>query len=77
MLPQLKRFTKPVAMAIRETTIGLTSMGSEVPTALVLALVVVSALFAWTTPNHYPPWLSFHSEFAMAISTALAGALVL
>ncbi len=77
MLPQLKRFTKPVAMAIRETTIGLTSMGSEVPTALILALVVVSALFAWTTPNHYPPWLSFHSEFAMAISTALAGALVL
>ncbi|MES2991033.1 MAG: Wzy polymerase domain-containing protein [Pseudomonadota bacterium] len=48
------------------------SKGSDVPSALLLALIVAASLFAWTTPNHYLPWLSFHSELAMAASLALA-----
>lgn len=40
------------------------------PTLLLFALL--GALFAWLAPNHYPPWGSFHAEWAMAGAFSLA-----
>ena len=36
-----------------------------------LGAATVLALFAWTTPNHYPPWLTFHGELSMAVALLL------
>src|SRR5438552_17019925 len=64
-------------MAIREAVLHPASENSDLSTGLILALVAASAIVAWTTPNHYPPWMSFHAELAMAVSALLAGAWVL
>jgi O-antigen ligase len=40
------------------------------PTVLLFAALL--ALFSWLAPNHYPPWASFHGEFAMAAACGLA-----
>lgn len=49
-------------------------LDGEVVTVLVLLLAGLLAVFGWLTPNHYPPWLSFHGEAAMAAAIALASA---
>lgn len=46
------------------------SIGDQTPregrfswlTRILLALGLLAYLGAWLTPNHYPPWLSFHGE---------------
>jgi O-antigen ligase len=40
------------------------------PTVLLFAALL--ALLSWLAPNHYPPWASFHAEFAMAAAFGLA-----
>ena len=41
---------------------------------LVFGAAVLLALFAWITPNHYPPWLTFHGE--LSDGRSVAGAVI-
>jgi hypothetical protein len=48
------------------------SVGQKSPTHAYLAFLAAGcALFAWLMPTHQPPWMSFHSELAMAAAAAL------
>ena len=38
----------------------------------VIIFAGAAALASWLAPNHYPPWLSFHAEVAMAVAVLLA-----
>lgn len=40
--------------------------------SIALLLAVLVALFSWLAPNHYPPWVSFHAQLAMAVAFVLA-----
>ena len=77
MLPRTKAPRATTMMTKGKVEAGPAGESSDASTMLILALAATLALFAWTAPNHYPPWLSFHGEFAMAVSAMLAGAWVL
>ena len=38
----------------------------------VLFIAGILGVFAWLTPNHYIPWLSFHGELSMGVAMFLA-----
>ncbi len=40
---------------------------------LILALGLLAYLSAWLTPNHYPPWLSFHGESLTFVALVVVG----
>lgn len=39
---------------------------------IILLFAAVLGLASWLTPNHYPPWVSFHAELLMMVAFALA-----
>ncbi len=41
---------------------------------IVLGLAAGLAWLAWLLPNHYPPWLAFHADIAMALAVLLVTA---
>lgn len=45
----------------------------DLPTGLLLGGAFLAAWASWVVPNHYPPWITFHGELAMAIAVALVG----
>ena len=48
------------------------SFDGEFLSAGVLFVAGVLGVFAWLTPNHYIPWLSFHGELSMGVAMFLA-----
>src|SRR5687768_4872320 len=64
-------------MSIQQTRPEATTTSGDLTTALVLLFATAAALFAWLTPNHYPPWVSFHGEAAMGFTLILTGGWVL